>query len=46
MEHALKSLSVGAIAAVVTFLIDPTPSWWVVGLTVAASLYVNPCPRR
>lgn len=47
MEHALKSLGVGVIAAVVTFVIDPTPSWWTVGLTVAAALYVNPCrPRR
>lgn len=47
MEHALKSFAVGAGAAVVTFLIDPTPSWWEVGLIVAAVLIVNPCrPRR
>lgn len=47
MEHALKSFAAGAVAAVVTFVIDPTPSWWTVGLTVAVVLYVNPCrPRR
>lgn len=47
MEHALKCLAVGAVTAVVTFLINPTPSWWGVGFTVAAVLYVNPCrPRR
>lgn len=47
MEHGLKSLAVGVIAAVVTFVIDPSPSWWLVGLMVATALYVNPCrPSR
>jgi hypothetical protein len=38
----LPALAVGTIAAVVTFLLDPSPSWWLVGLMTAAVLIVNP----
>lgn len=44
--NVLPSLGVGALAAVVTFVLDPSPSWWLVGLIVAVVLIVNPCRNR
>ena len=47
MRHVLNCLGVGALTAVMFAVLDPRPSWWTVGLAVAAVLYVNPpSPRR
>lgn len=41
-RNPLNALAFGSIAAVMTFLIDPTPSWWLVGAIVAVVLIINP----
>lgn len=46
MGEPLRAVGVGVLAAGITYVLDPSPPWWLVGLMVAAVLYANPCRHR
>lgn len=45
-REIIRALGVGAVAAVLTYALDPTPPWWLVGMVVTVVLLANPCNPR
>lgn len=46
LRDVWEPLGIGAVASVLTYAIDPTPPWWLVGMAVTVVLVANPCRSR